>query len=107
MTTQVLLFNMGELYYYNEASMLIRSKAVLPAFPAGAITYRPPAVLNQNMVPSPSQSGQDDHQYIVAMCLTKGELLALKNALSAWGTPVGMDVDEHLTRAARAIGESI
>lgn len=30
--------------------------------------------------------------YIVQMSLTKGELLAMKNALEAWPTPVGEDV---------------
>jgi hypothetical protein len=47
---------------------------------------------------------RESGQFLVSFCMTQGELLALKNALAAWQTPVGMDVDESLSRAARDIG---
>jgi hypothetical protein len=47
---------------------------------------------------------KDGTQYIISFCTTHGELLALKHALEAWKTAVGMDLDNALTRAAKDMG---
>ena len=47
---------------------------------------------------------EGNNQFIVAFCLTAGEFLSLKNALSAWKTAVGADNDNALTRAAYKVG---
>lgn len=38
-------------------------------------------------------------RYIVKMSLTKGELVALQNALNSWDTLVGQDVRAYLNNA--------
>lgn len=41
----------------------------------------------------------NDNMYIVKMCLTKGELLALKNSLEHEPTRVGSDVRDYINNA--------
>lgn len=45
-----------------------------------------------------------ESRYLVAMSLTAGELIALKNALVSHQTAVGSDLDAYLTNAAYRAG---
>lgn len=47
---------------------------------------------------------KDDGLYTVQFSLTEGELLALNNALTNYGSPVGEDVKMFLQNAAYRVG---